>query len=100
MVDDVFIGLEIPEGLDLQKMKNDISFEVYLDGVSLGTTKSTAYLLSNYLAQGKHKAGVKAVFSSITTPLTEIEFDVEEVSGVDKSEISSWSVALILQMMW
>ena len=33
------------------------------------------------------------MFSSITTPLTEIEFDVEEVSGVDKSEISSWSVA-------
>ena len=92
MVDDVFIGLEIPEGLDLQKMKNDISFEVYLDGVSLGMTKSTTYLLSN-LAKGKHRAGVRAVFSSITTPLTEIEFDVEEASGIDKSEISSWSVA-------
>lgn len=91
MVDDVFIGMEVPEGVDLQKMKDDISFEVYLDGKSLGTTRSTGYLLDG-LTQGKHKAGVRAVFSSVTTPLAEIEFDVEEASGIDRKEIGGWSI--------
>lgn len=32
MVDDIFIGVELPEGVDLNNMKENISFEVYLDG--------------------------------------------------------------------
>lgn len=81
MVDDVFIGIELPEGVDLDKMKKDISFEVYLDGEKLATTNQTGYLLQN-LIKGKHKAGVKAIFSSVTTPLAEVEFEIEEGNGI------------------
>lgn len=91
MVDDVFIGMEVPEGVDLQKMKDDLSFEVYLDGKSLGTTQSTGYVL-NDLTKGRHRAGVKAIFSSVTTPLAEIEFDVEEASGIAENETAHWSI--------
>ena len=42
MVDDIFIGLELPDGVDLEKMKDDISFEVYLDGERVNTTRKAA----------------------------------------------------------
>ena len=87
MVDDIFIGVELPEGVDLNNMKENISFEVYLDGEKINTTQQSNYLFSG-LNKGKHKAGVKAVFSSVTTPMTEIEFDVEEGSGIEENQFA------------
>ncbi len=91
MVDDVFIGIELPEGVDLDRMKKDISFEVYLDGEKIATTKQTGHLFAG-LEKGKHKAGVKAVFSSVTTPLVEMEFDVEEGNGIVEKELTGRSI--------
>ena len=42
-------------------MKENISFEVYLDGEKINTTQQSNYLFSG-LNKGKYKAGVKAVF--------------------------------------
>lgn len=92
MVDDVFIGTELPEGLELDRMKQDLSFEVYLDGKKLATTQSPGYLL-NELPEGKHTAGVKAVFSSRTTAMAEMEFEVEEGSSIPANEYAEWSVS-------
>ncbi len=91
MVDDIFIGVELPEGVDLNKMKENISFEVYLDGEKINTTQQSNYLFSG-LNKGKHKAGVKAVFSSVTTPMTEIEFDVEEGSGIEENQLNGRTI--------
>ncbi|WP_084546970.1 carboxypeptidase regulatory-like domain-containing protein [Barnesiella viscericola] len=91
MVDDIFIGLELPDGVDLEKMKDDISFEVYLDGERVNTTPQSSYLFTG-LSKGTHKAGVKAVFSSVTTPLTEIEFEVDEESGIARNQANSLTV--------
>lgn len=88
MVDDVFIGMELPEGVEPDKMKEDIAFEVYLDGKKLQTTKQTGYLLSG-LEKGKHTAGVKAVFSSLITPMVETEFIVEEESGLEENRMDA-----------
>ena len=44
MVDDIFIGVELPEGVDLNNMKENISFEVYLDGEKINTTQQSNYL--------------------------------------------------------
>ena len=91
MVDDIFIGVELPEGVDLNNMKENISFEVYLDGEKINTTQQSNYLFSG-LNKGKHKAGVKAVFSSVTTPMTEIEFDVEEGSGIEENQLNGRTI--------
>ena len=91
MVDDIFIGVELPEGVDLNNMKENISFEVYLDGEKINTTQQSNYLFSG-LNKGKYKAGVKAVFSSVTTPMTEIEFDVEEGSGIEENQLNGRTI--------
>uniref|UniRef100_UPI003AAF6BD1 T9SS type A sorting domain-containing protein n=1 Tax=Barnesiella intestinihominis TaxID=487174 RepID=UPI003AAF6BD1 len=91
MVDDIFIGVELPEGVDLNNMKGNISFEVYLDGEKINTTQQSNYLFSG-LNKGKYKAGVKAVFSSVTTPMTEIEFDVEEGSGIEENQLNGRTI--------
>ena len=95
MVDDIFIGVELPEGVDLNNMKENISFEVYLDGEKINTTQQSNYLFSG-LNKGKHKAGVKAVFSSVTTPMTEIEFDVEEGSGIEENQLNGRTISFII----
>lgn len=92
MVDDLFVGIELPEGVDLDRMKENISFEVYLDGRKLGVSKSAGYVFDN-LSKGKHKAGVKAVFSSETTTLVETEFDVEEGNSIGRNEVTNWIIA-------
>lgn len=92
MVDDVFIGIELPGGVDPDRMKEELSFEVYLDGTKLATTRSPGYLLRE-LSPGKHKAGVKTIFASQITPLAEVEFDVEEYSGIAGNEFTGWSIA-------
>lgn len=91
MVDDIFVGVELPEDIDLERMKKDISFEVYLDGNKVATTKQTGHLFSG-LGKGMHKAGVKAVFSSVTTPLVELEFEVEETSGIGENRLKGRTI--------
>lgn len=81
MVDDMFIGIEVPENIDIDNIREDLSFEVYLDGSKVGTVAENNYTFHN-LSTGIHKAGVKAVFASTTTPLVEIEFNVTEESSV------------------
>ena len=73
-------------------MKEDLSFEVYLDGTKLATTRSPGYLLRE-LSPGKHKAGVKIVFSSRITPLAELEFEVEGYGGIAGNDFPGWSIA-------
>lgn len=81
MIDDVFIGFELPDGVDADAIRSDLTFEVYLDGEKLATTADKTYRFTG-LAKGMHKAGVKALFASETTPLVEVEFDVTEGAGI------------------
>ncbi len=81
MIDDVFVGIELPEGVDPDAIRNDISFEVYLDGNKVTDTTENSYLFTE-LDGGTHRAGVKAVFASTTTPLIETEFYVEGDSSI------------------
>ena len=81
MIDDVFIGFELPDGVDADAIRSDLTFEVYLDGEKLATTADKTYKFTG-LAKGIHKAGVKALFASETTPLVEVEFDVTEGAGI------------------
>lgn len=79
MVDDVFVGVELPEDLDVDAIREDLSFEVYLDGKKMADTGEKTYLFSG-LSPEKHRAGVKAVFASTTTPMVEVEFDLGDSS--------------------
>lgn len=92
MLDDIFIGFEVPEGIDPEKMKSDLSFEVYLDGKSIGTSAQPSYTFTG-LEKGMHKAGVKAVFSSVTTPMIEVEFEVDEESGIKDAVLSTRTIS-------
>lgn len=68
MLDDVFIG----KG----DSKAFTKYEVYLDGNKVGeTTNTTTYTFTN-LTQGNHVAGVKSVYTSETTELQTVSFNV------------------------
>ncbi len=82
MLDDIFVGISLPEGVEIDRMREDLSFEVYLDGEKVTTTNDLSYCFKD-LNKGKHRAGVKAVFASETTALVETEFDVEEGNSID-----------------
>ena len=73
-------------------MKSDLSFEVYLDGKSIGTSTQPSYTFTG-LEKGMHKAGVKAVFSSVTTPMIEVEFEVDEESGIKDAVLSTRTIS-------
>lgn len=76
MLDDVFIGTEMPDGVDPDAIRNDVVYEVYLDGKKVAETSTPAFTFTNLL-YGTHRAGVRAVYHSTTTKLIEKEFVVE-----------------------
>ena len=80
MIDDIFIGMELPDGVDIDAIRNDLSFQIYLDGEYVASTAEKKFTFTN-LAKGTHRAGVKAVFASTTTKLVETEFTVDETTG-------------------
>ncbi len=80
MIDDIFIGIETPDGIDAAAIRSDLTFEVWLDGEKAANTDSPAFLFSG-LSNGTHHAGVKALFKSATTPLIETEFTVNDEAG-------------------
>lgn len=92
MIDDIYIG-SIP---NVQKSNTDnsvlktavpeVEYEVYLDDELVGTTSNISYLFEN-LEQGKHKAGVKAIYNSGNSELVSIEFG--ETSGIDTTDKSN-----------
>lgn len=67
MIDDVFIGIEPKRALT--------DYEVYLDNTKIGETSNNSYELTN-LKSGKHTAGVKTIYTSGSTTMSEISFDV------------------------
>lgn len=67
MIDDVFIGIEPKRALT--------NYEVYLDNTKIGETSNNSYELTN-LKSGKHTAGVKTIYTSGSTTMSEISFDV------------------------
>lgn len=84
MVDDIFIGIEAPDGVNPEDIRKDLKFEVYLDGKKTGATSEKSFTFDN-LQNGTHKAGVKALFASQTTPLVETEFTVTDGSGIEET---------------
>ena len=82
MVDDVFVGIEIPEGVDPDNIREDLTFEVYLDGVKVADQAERSYMFSK-LQNGTHRAGVKAMFHSAPSPIVETEFTVTDGSVVN-----------------
>lgn len=92
MIDDVFIGMEVPDGIDIDAIRDDLQFEVYLDGKKVATTSDKTFTFNN-LSNGTHRAGVKAVFASTTTKLIETEFTVDGgTSGIDATADNNHAV--------
>ncbi len=82
MVDDIFIGMEMPEGIEVERMKDNITYEVYLDNEKIATTTQRTYTFAG-LSKGSHTAAVRAIYSSGTTELVSTIFHVEEDAGID-----------------
>lgn len=80
MLDEIYIGTS-PESKAVEKRNRvagqPTTFEVYLDGKLVQETTETSYNFTN-LTKGKHMAGVKAVYTSGTTEMSVIPFNVEE----------------------
>lgn len=75
MIDDVFIGKAAPDSVDINNLKLETPYEIYLDGKKVGTTKNLSYRFT-HLQPGQHKAGVKTLFSSSPSDLVELAFEV------------------------
>lgn len=81
MVDDVFVGYELPDGVDPDNIRGDLKFEVYLDGNKVAEQAERSFTFDK-LQNGTHRAGVKALFHTEASPLVETEFVVTDGSAV------------------
>lgn len=81
MVDDVFVGYELPDGVDPDNIRGDLKFEVYLDGNKVAEQTERSFTFDK-LQNGTHHAGVKALFHTEASPLVETEFVVTDGSAV------------------
>lgn len=84
LIDDVFIGQEE------QTTRSLSEYEVFLVGESVGKTSSRMFEF-NGLADGNYTVGVKAIYSSVPTAISSIDFNVGG-EGVDEIEQLSLSV--------
>ncbi len=82
MLDDIFIEAEAA-----QPVENDYSYELYLNGKSVGQTEDNSYLLQN-LAKGDYKASVRRMYASGESDFAELDFTVDE-SGESIQNIES-----------
>lgn len=87
MIDDLFVGRELPEGTDPDNMKDNIRYEIYLDGAKVGETTGKHYLFGQ-VAGGTHKAGVRAVYSSGVSGIREIEFTESNDVGLERNGLT------------
>ena len=82
LIDDIFIGdaTDIPGVTALRAPAREPgraeSYEVFLDGVKVGTTAAKEYLLTG-LTDGTHTAGVRAVFASGASEMLTAQFEVK-----------------------
>lgn len=82
LIDDIFIGdaTDIPGVTALRAPAREPgraeSYEVFLDGVKVGTTAAKEYLLTG-LSDGTHTAGVRAVFASGASEMLTAQFEVK-----------------------
>lgn len=84
MIDDLFIGKARQHTLAGEQPEEPVvSYEVYLDGRKVSETTGNAYLFTG-LAEGKHVAGVKAVYYSGASGVVTREFGSE--SGIATSQ--------------
>lgn len=81
MVDDIFIGYELPDGVDPDNIRGDLKFEVFLDGNKVAEQAEHSFVFKN-LQNGRHRAGVKALFHTDPSPLVETEFEVTDATGI------------------
>lgn len=81
MIDDVFVGIEPPQGIDPENIRSDLAFNLYLDSTLVESNVEANEFLFTGLEPGKHTAGVAAVFASTVTPITAIEFEVKETGN-------------------
>ena len=81
MVDDLFIGYELPDGVDPDNIRGDLKFEVFLDGNKVAEQAEHSFVFKN-LQNGRHRAGVKALFHTDSSPLVETEFEVTDATGI------------------
>ena len=81
MVDDIFIGYELPDGVDPDNIRGDLKFEVFLDGNKVAEQAEHSFVFKN-LQNGRHRAGVKALFHTNPSPLVETEFEVTDATGI------------------
>lgn len=81
MVDDVFVGYKLPDGVDPDNIRGDLKFEVYLDGNKVAEQTERSFTFDK-LQNGTHRAGVKALFHTEASPLVETEFVVTDGSAV------------------
>lgn len=75
MLDEVFIGNEKQENSPIK------GFKVYLDGVEVAQTQTKEYTFTGITNPENHKAGVKAIYESGESEISEIGFikvDMEE----------------------
>ena len=77
-LDDFYVGNGADEGSSIDVGYID-HYEVYLDGVLKGSTTETTYTFTR-LTPGRHKAGIRAVYSSGSSAMVEYEFVVNQVS--------------------
>ena len=81
MVDDIFIGIEKPEGIEPERIKDGVTYEIWADGQYVGSTTECAYRLPP-LAPGRHRAEVRARFASAVTEPAELTFDTTPADGL------------------
>lgn len=89
MIDDVFVGIEPPQGIDPENIRRDLAFNLYLDSTLVESNVEANEFLFTGLEAGKHTAGVAAVFASTITPITAIEFEVKETGNESFDETLS-----------
>lgn len=85
MIDDVYIGKANRNKANRVQKESNMHYEVYLDGKKVSETTDCKYLFTG-LTEGKHTAGVKAVYYSGASELMTCEFGNE--SNVDYREIN------------
>lgn len=79
MIDDIYIG-SLPDRKESKTTGNsvqrpEVSYEVYLDGELVTTTEAISYRFEN-LTEGRHTAGVKAVYYSGSSEIVTLEFGI------------------------
>lgn len=85
LIDDIYVGIE-GQPVSVGKPEVDLAtqYEIYLDGVLVGTSQTTSYRFPS-LTEGEHQIGVKSIYESGATELTSMNYTVVQ-SGLNPTE--------------